>query len=129
MRAIVDAGERHVRTFIFGAGASVHVGYPLASKLWPWLQQWASQSIDSGDYCAGAVESVKSQFDVSLSFEQLLEVVPRECNVYRFCCADSERLAKVSRQVGFVNVHSHGNGSFESWLEFQGAAEVRASFA
>ena len=61
-----------MRTFIFGAGASVHAGYPLASKLWPALQEWAGQSIRPGDYCAGAVESVKDQFDVSLPLEQLL---------------------------------------------------------
>ena len=67
-----------MRTFIFGAGASVHVGYPLASKLWPGLQDWASQTIGSGDYCAGAVESVKDQFDVSLPFEQLLTQLDQE---------------------------------------------------
>jgi len=66
-------GKGKVRTFIFGAGASVHAGYPLASALWPALQQWErGQTFDQFDYCYGAVDSMNEEFDTSLPFELLL---------------------------------------------------------
>jgi hypothetical protein len=62
-----------VRTFVFGAGASIHAGYPLASKLWTALQQWErEQAFAPLDYCCGAVNSVNEAFDISLPFELML---------------------------------------------------------
>lgn len=39
-----------MRTFVFGAGASVHSGYPLASKLWSALERWGSEVIAPEEY-------------------------------------------------------------------------------
>lgn len=62
-----------MRTFVFGAGASVHAGYPLASALWPALQQWErGQTFDPLDYCYGAVNSMNEVLDPSLPFELAL---------------------------------------------------------
>ncbi len=66
-----------MRAFVFGAGASVHAGYPLASKLWPAVEQWARQSVPSGDYCDGAVDRINDLFDLALPFEQILTEIDK----------------------------------------------------
>jgi hypothetical protein len=61
-----------MRIYVFGAGASIHAGYPLGSNLWVSLEAWAKDSILPGDYCHGAVEQMRSTFDVEKPFELVL---------------------------------------------------------
>ncbi|MGB9431839.1 MAG: hypothetical protein WBQ89_06320 [Candidatus Acidiferrum sp.] len=60
------------RLFVFGAGASVHAGYPLASKLWPALANWAKTNFSESHLVRDVVEFMDSAFDLSKSFELLL---------------------------------------------------------
>ena len=66
-----------MKTFIFGAGASFHAGYPLASKLWPALEEWAGRSVRPAEYCDGAVDTMNRLFDMSLPFELALTELDR----------------------------------------------------
>ena len=61
-----------MRTFIFGAGASVHAGYPLASQLWQCLEHWVLTSSGENDDFRRAVETMNTEFDLSKSFELVL---------------------------------------------------------
>jgi hypothetical protein len=61
-----------MRTFIFGAGASVHAGYPLASNLWRSMEQWTLSNFPEGHNFRTAVDTMRSEFDLSKSFELVL---------------------------------------------------------
>jgi hypothetical protein len=61
-----------MRTFIFGAGASVHAGYPLASNMWPAMARWALDSCPPESVFRGVVEEMNARFDVSQPFELAL---------------------------------------------------------
>jgi hypothetical protein len=61
-----------MRTFIFGAGASVHAGYPLAAELWPVMERWARASFSEGHNFRDAVDTMNAEFDLSKSFELVL---------------------------------------------------------
>jgi hypothetical protein len=61
-----------MRTFIFGAGASVHAGYPLATELWPVMERWARATFPEGHHFRDAVDTMNAEFDVSKSFELVL---------------------------------------------------------
>ncbi|MHB8526265.1 MAG: SIR2 family protein [Candidatus Acidiferrales bacterium] len=61
-----------MRTFIFGAGASVHAGYPLATDLWQFMERWARTTFPAGNYFRDAVDTMNAKFDVSKSFELVL---------------------------------------------------------
>jgi hypothetical protein len=60
-----------MRTFVFGAGASVHAGYPLAIDLWSSIKNWVRASFTSGDFL-WAVDLFSDEFAQSKSFELAL---------------------------------------------------------
>lgn len=61
-----------MKTFIFGAGASVHAGYPLASALWDAMERWVRANFSEPSYLRSAVDTMNAEFDVSKSFELTL---------------------------------------------------------
>ena len=79
-----------MRTFVFGAGASAHAGYPLASKLWSALEQWGRTVIAPEEYRDGAFGTMNRMFDMSLPFElaltQLDERIAAPLDLYDKAC-------------------------------------------
>jgi hypothetical protein len=61
-----------MRTFIFGAGASVHAGYPLASELWRATQGWANAVLPESHDFRTYVRQMNEAFDLSRPFELVL---------------------------------------------------------
>jgi hypothetical protein len=61
-----------MRTFIFGAGASVHAGYPLSINFWNALESWVRRSFPEGTSFRDAVEVMNTEFDLSRPFELVL---------------------------------------------------------
>ncbi len=61
-----------MRTFIFGAGASVHAGYPLAANLWRAIEPWVSATFPEGHDLRVAVDTMKAEFDLARPFELVL---------------------------------------------------------
>jgi hypothetical protein len=61
-----------MKTFIFGAGASVHAGYPLAVELWFAMEYWARATFPEGHDFRNAVDTMNAEFDLSKSFELVL---------------------------------------------------------
>ena len=61
-----------MRTFIFGAGASVHAGYPLASELWCAMEYWARATFPEGHDFRDAVDTMNAEFNPTKSFELVL---------------------------------------------------------
>ena len=61
-----------MRTFIFGAGASVHAGYPLAAELWRVMEGWTRATFPEGHDFRNAVDTMNAEFDLCKSFELVL---------------------------------------------------------
>jgi len=61
-----------MRTFIFGAGASLHAGYPLAADLWHVMERWVRATFPEDHNFRDAVDTMRTEFDVSKSFELVL---------------------------------------------------------
>ena len=61
-----------MRSFIFGAGASVHAGYPLAAELWRAMEAWTRETFAEGHDFRNAVNTMNTEFDLSKSFELVL---------------------------------------------------------
>lgn len=61
-----------MKTFVFGAGASVHAGYPLAANLWRAMEPWVSATFREGHDLRVAVDTMKAEFDLSRPFELVL---------------------------------------------------------
>lgn len=61
-----------MKTFIFGAGASAHAGYPLASELWRAMEGWAQATFPEDHDFRNAVDTMNAEFDLSKSFELVL---------------------------------------------------------
>jgi hypothetical protein len=61
-----------MRTFIFGAGASLHAGYPLASDLWGAMEGWARAVYPEDHPFVDAIDTMNAEFDFSKSFELVL---------------------------------------------------------
>ena len=61
-----------MRTFVFGAGASVHAGYPLASELWRAMEDWTRVTFPEGHDFRFAVDTMNAEFDLDKSFELVL---------------------------------------------------------
>jgi hypothetical protein len=61
-----------MRTFIFGAGASIHAGYPLASDFWSRLEAWARLTFGAESLFNNAIEIINARFDRSKPFELVL---------------------------------------------------------
>lgn len=61
-----------MRTFIFGAGASVHAGYPLAANLWRAMEGWTRATFPEGHDFRNAVDTMNAEFDLCKSFELVL---------------------------------------------------------
>ncbi|MGB6875302.1 MAG: hypothetical protein WBD87_04650 [Candidatus Acidiferrales bacterium] len=61
-----------MRTFIFGAGASVHAGYPLATDLWHGMASWSRTTSSEDSIFRAAADMLTAKFDVSKSFELVL---------------------------------------------------------
>jgi len=61
-----------MRTFIFGAGASVHAGYPLATDLWRVMERWARATFPEGHSFRDAVDTMNAEFNLSKPFELVL---------------------------------------------------------
>src|ERR1039457_551422 len=59
-----------MRTFVFGSGASVHAGYPLAFDLWRCMEQWV-RATPTADFLH-AVNVMTAEFDLNKSFELVL---------------------------------------------------------
>jgi len=57
-----------MKTYVFGAGASVHAHYPLASNLWPSTEEW----VRKGPTYRSVIDKVHELFDGSKPFEVLL---------------------------------------------------------
>lgn len=60
-----------MRVYVLGAGASRHVGYPLANQLISQLKQWADTSPDASEY-RPSIDAVYALSRQDLSIEQLL---------------------------------------------------------
>lgn len=58
-----------VKTFIFGAGASLHAGYPLASDLWREMERWTRATFAEQHAFREAVEIMNAEFDLAKSFD------------------------------------------------------------
>lgn len=61
-----------MKTFIFGAGASVHAGYPLAARMWGALEDWVRLSHPDDHMFRSVVDNMNASFDMSNSFELVL---------------------------------------------------------
>ena len=61
-----------MKTYVFGAGASVHAGYPLASALWPWLEKWVTESLPPDHEYRSVVDQINELLDSSRPFEVVL---------------------------------------------------------
>jgi hypothetical protein len=61
-----------MRTFIFGAGASCHAGYPLASDMWRALERWVHGPPSPEISFVTALQEINARFDFSRSFELAL---------------------------------------------------------
>lgn len=85
-----------MRTFIFGAGASVHAGYPLASKMWPAMSSWVLESCPPESLFRDVVEEMNARFNVSQPFELALTDLQRRINalVQKADISDAERMEK-----------------------------------
>jgi hypothetical protein len=60
-----------MKAYVFGAGASVHAHYPLASKLWPSVEVWARNEPNAHIY-RSAADNLNELFDTSKPFEMFL---------------------------------------------------------
>lgn len=60
-----------MKTYVFGAGASVHAGYPLASALWSCLERWVADSLPANHEYRSVVEQI-NELDPSRPFEMVL---------------------------------------------------------
>ena len=61
------------RDRLFGAGASVHAGYPLASQLWPAMERWARESVPADHDFRNTVDTLNAEFNPSTkNFELVL---------------------------------------------------------
>ncbi len=60
-----------MKTYVFGAGASVHAHYPLASRLWPSVEGWVRKEPLAHIY-RSAVDNLQELFDTLKPFELLL---------------------------------------------------------
>lgn len=61
-----------MRTFILGAGASVHAGYPLATNLWSAIESWVRVTYPANHMFRSVVDEINTRFDLSKSFELVL---------------------------------------------------------
>lgn len=61
-----------MRTFVFGAGASFHAGYPLSNDLWRAMEDWARNNFSNNHLFRDVVEALNERFDTSKSFELVL---------------------------------------------------------
>lgn len=64
-------GADKMKAYVFGAGASVHAHYPLASKLWPSVEEWARTEPLAHVY-RSAADNLNELFDTSKPFEMCL---------------------------------------------------------
>ena len=62
-----------MRTFVLGAGASLHAGYPLASEFWQKLEAFSTTA--DGEPYRSLMQLVKESFDTSKNFEILMTEV------------------------------------------------------
>ncbi len=60
-----------MKAYVFGAGASVHADYPLASKLWPSVEQWVRSEPLAHIY-RSAADNLNELLDTSKPFEVFL---------------------------------------------------------
>jgi len=60
-----------MKAYIFGAGASVHAHYPLASDLWPSTEEWVRKEPLASSY-RSAIDDAHKFFDSPKPFEELL---------------------------------------------------------
>ena len=60
-----------MKTYVFGAGASFHAHYPLASKLWPSVEGWVRKEPLAHIY-RSAADNLNELFDTSKPFEMFL---------------------------------------------------------
>jgi hypothetical protein len=60
-----------MKAYVFGAGASVHAHYPLASKLWPSVEEWVRREPLAHIY-RSAADNLHELFDTSKPFEMFL---------------------------------------------------------
>ena len=60
-----------MKAYVFGAGASVHAHYPLASKLWPSVEEWVRSEPLAHIY-RSAADNLNELFDTSKPFEIFL---------------------------------------------------------
>jgi hypothetical protein len=61
-----------LRTYVFGAGASVHASYPLASKLWTSVEELVRREPAFDRIYGSVIDKVHELFDTSKPFEILL---------------------------------------------------------
>jgi hypothetical protein len=63
-----------MKAYVFGAGASVHAHYPLASRLWPSVEEWVHSEALAHIY-RSAADNLHELFDTSKPFEMFLTEV------------------------------------------------------
>ena len=61
-----------MRTFVFGAGASVDAGYPLTAELWRAMEGWTRATFPEEHDFRNAVDTMNTEFNMSKSFELVL---------------------------------------------------------
>jgi hypothetical protein len=61
-----------MKTYVFGAGASVHANYPLASKLWPSVEELVRKEPPFDRAYGSVIDRMHGLFDTSKPFEVLL---------------------------------------------------------
>jgi hypothetical protein len=98
-----------MRTFIFGAGASIHAGYPLASEMWPALSGWVLQSCPPEPLFQDVVAQMNAQFDVSQPFESVLtdlqqriEILVRKASISEAENFEKHNLLQLSRAAEYM---------------------------
>jgi hypothetical protein len=58
-------------TYVLGAGASWHAGYPLCSELWPRMAMWVLESHDQNTEYRQAIDAIISLNGRGQSYEVL----------------------------------------------------------
>jgi hypothetical protein len=117
-----------MNTFVFGAGASIHAGYPLAKRMGNRLFRWMETHGDEGPYSfRSTVEFLREEFECSEDIEQLLTSIderitagqnlrPRPSDVVLLCQCHKPTLIAAIR-IWFVEIRQNEARDYATFAE------------